>query len=94
MYSVLCEPCNAQRKIIKAKNNRVFELQVEADWKYVAMVLDRLFLWIFSVACVMGTALIILQAPSLYDNTRPIDIQYSKIAKKKLMLMMMGPEEE
>ena len=58
------------------------------------MVLDRLFLWIFSVACVMGTAMIILQAPSLYDNTRPIDIQYSKIAKKKLMLMMMGPEEE
>jgi nicotinic acetylcholine receptor len=58
------------------------------------MVLDRLFLWIFSVACVMGTCLIILQAPSLYDTTKPIDIQYSKIAKKKMMLMMMGPEED
>ncbi|KAF4519435.1 hypothetical protein B566_EDAN008662 [Ephemera danica] len=75
------------------KNKDKFE-NVEEDWKYVAMVLDRLFLWIFSVACVMGTCLIILQAPSLYDTTKPIDIQYSKIAKKKLMLMMMGPEEE
>jgi nicotinic acetylcholine receptor len=69
-------------------------LQVEEDWKYVAMVLDRLFLWIFSVACIMGTCLIILQAPSLYDTTKPIDILYSKIAKKKIREMMMGPEEE
>lgn len=72
----------------------LFDLQVEEDWKYMAMVLDRLFLWIFTVACVLGTALIILQAPSLYDTTRPIDIQYSKIAKKKLRMMMMGPEED
>lgn len=68
--------------------------QVEEDWKYMAMVLDRLFLWIFTVACVLGTALIILQAPSLYDTTRPIDIQYSKVAKKKMRMMMMGPEED
>ncbi|GAU97762.1 hypothetical protein RvY_09001 [Ramazzottius varieornatus] len=42
------------------------------DWKYVAMVLDRLFLWIFSIACVVGTLLIILRAPSLYDTTEAI----------------------
>nr|AAQ75737.1 nicotinic acetylcholine receptor alpha 1 subunit [Nilaparvata lugens] len=71
------------------KNKDKFE-SVEEDWKYVAMVLDRLFLWIFTIACVMGTAIILLQAPSLYDTT--IDIKYSKIAKKKYMLMM-GPEE-
>jgi Neurotransmitter-gated ion-channel transmembrane region len=65
-------------------------LQVEEDWKYVALVLDRLFLWIFAIACVVGTCLIILQAPSLYDTTNPIDIQYSKIAKKKLELLKMG----
>ncbi|XP_023721510.1 acetylcholine receptor subunit alpha-like 1 [Cryptotermes secundus] len=72
------------------RNKDKFE-NVEEDWKYMAMVLDRLFLWIFTVACVLGTALIILQAPSLYDTTRPIDIQYSKVAKKR---MMMGPEED
>jgi nicotinic acetylcholine receptor, invertebrate len=67
-------------------------LKVEEDWKYVAMVIDRLFLWIFAIACVFGTALIILQAPSLYDTTQPIDIKYSKIAKKKLELLKMGSE--
>lgn len=24
------------------------------DWKYVAMVLDRILLWVFTVACVVG----------------------------------------
>lgn len=67
-------------------------LQVEEDWKYVAMVLDRMFLWIFAIACVVGTALIILQAPSLYDQSQPIDILYSKIAKKKVELLMMGSD--
>nr|XP_012151345.1 PREDICTED: acetylcholine receptor subunit alpha-like 1 [Megachile rotundata] len=76
-----------------AKNKDKFE-SVEEDWKYVAMVLDRIFLWIFTVACVLGTVLIILQAPSLYDTTKPIDIKYSKIAKKKMMLLNMGPEED
>ncbi|XP_078044308.1 nicotinic acetylcholine receptor alpha1 isoform X6 [Augochlora pura] len=76
-----------------AKNKDKFE-SVEEDWKYVAMVLDRIFLWIFTVACVVGTVLIILQAPSLYDTTKPIDIKYSKIAKKKMMQMNMGPEED
>lgn len=70
----------------------MFSLQVEEDWKYVALVLDRLFLWIFTIACVVGTALIIFQAPSLYDTTDPIDIRYSKIAKKKLELLKMGSE--
>lgn len=71
-----------------------FFFQVEEDWKYVAMVLDRLFLWLFALACVFGTALIILQAPSLYDNTQPIDIFYSKIAKKKQELLKMGTVED
>lgn len=42
------------------------------DWKYVAMVLDRLFLWIFTTACFVGTFGIILQAPTLYDDRIPL----------------------
>lgn len=57
------------------------------------MVLDRLFLWIFTLACVFGTALIILQAPSLYDTNKPIDILISKVAKKKMALLKMGTDE-
>lgn len=36
-------------------------MKVKEDWKYVAMVLDRLFLWIFTLAVLAGTAGIILQ---------------------------------
>ena len=39
------------------------------------MVLDRFFLWVFIVACFAGTAAIILEAPSLYDPTIPLDRQ-------------------
>ena len=57
-----------------------FCLQVKEDWKYVAMVLDRLFLWIFTLAVLVGTAGIILQAPTLYDDRIPIDVRLSEIA--------------
>ncbi|XP_066585042.1 acetylcholine receptor subunit alpha-like [Prorops nasuta] len=54
--------------------------RVKEEWKYVAMVLDRLFLWIFTLAVVVGTAGIILQAPTLYDDRVPIDVRLSEIA--------------
>ena len=47
--------------------------QIKQDWQFVAMVLDRLFLWIFSVACLVGTFAIIIQAPTLYDMRKPIN---------------------
>ncbi len=43
------------------------------------MVLDRLFLCIFTLACLGGTGGIILRAPSLYDSRRPIDSKLSEI---------------
>lgn len=47
--------------------------QVMEDWKFVAMVIDRLFLVLFSLACCLGTTTIICQAPTLYDQRQPID---------------------
>ena len=44
-----------------------YVFQEEREWKYVAMVMDRLFLFIFFTACVSGTMGIFLNAPSLYD---------------------------
>lgn len=43
------------------------------------MVLDRFFLWVFTLACVGGTCGIIFQAPSLYDTRIPIDQLLSNI---------------
>lgn len=48
------------------------------------MVLDRLFLWIFTAACVGGTCGIFLQAPTIYDTTQPIDIVFSKVAREQM----------
>ncbi|ODM91301.1 Acetylcholine receptor subunit beta-like 2 [Orchesella cincta] len=56
------------------KDNEVIE-----DWKYVAMVLDRFFLWVFTLACILGTCGILFQAPSLYDTRTPIDQRLSEI---------------
>lgn len=58
----------------------VIRKKVKEDWKYVAMVLDRLFLWIFTLAVLVGTAGIILQAPTLYDDRVPIDKKFSDFA--------------
>ena len=56
--------------------------QEDQDWNFVAMVLDRLFLWMFSIASLVGSVTILMEAPALYDDTRPIDMQISLVAKK------------
>lgn len=43
------------------------DLAEERDWKYICMVIDRFFLYIFTTACFGGTLSIFLYAPSLYD---------------------------
>uniref|UniRef100_A0A4W5L5R6 Cholinergic receptor nicotinic beta 2 subunit n=1 Tax=Hucho hucho TaxID=62062 RepID=A0A4W5L5R6_9TELE len=43
---------------------------VSEDWKYVAMVIDRLFLWIFIIVCVSGTVGMFLQ-PLFQNYTGP-----------------------
>ena len=56
-----------------------FGFQVIEDWKFIAMVLDRFFLWVFTATCLMGTVGIIMRAPSLYDPRIPIDEKLSEI---------------
>ncbi|CAH0407436.1 unnamed protein product [Chilo suppressalis] len=70
-----------------AAHTRMIEesTKVKEDWKYVAMVLDRLFLWIFTLAVLVGTAGIILQAPTLYDDRVPIDKHFNQYATSSLV---------
>ena len=35
--------------------------QTEHDWKYVAMVIDRCFLWIFVIVCIIGVTTMFVQ---------------------------------
>jgi len=76
---------NAVRFVAQHVKNQDRYNKVSDDWKYVAMVLDRILLWVFSFACVAGTCGIILVAPSLYDTKTPLDILVSKISKRKLL---------
>ncbi|XP_029662910.1 acetylcholine receptor subunit alpha-L1 isoform X2 [Formica exsecta] len=55
----------------------------DQDWGFVAMVLDRLFLWIFTIASIVGTFTILCEAPALYDDTKPIDTKYSSVAQQQ-----------
>lgn len=62
--------------------------QVVEDWKFVSMVLDRFFLWVFTLSCVGGTLGIIFESPSLYDTRVPVDQQLSEIPLRKNNFML------
>ncbi|VDN31929.1 unnamed protein product [Gongylonema pulchrum] len=53
------------------KNNQD-DRQVVEDWKYISMVLDRIFLILFTAACMLGTVIIILRAPTISDTVAPL----------------------
>jgi nicotinic acetylcholine receptor len=72
----------------------VYLLQIVEDWKYVSMVLDRFFLWVFTLACIGGTCGIIFQAPSLYDKRKPIDQELSEIPLRKNNFQVPQDENE
>nr|ADF56010.1 nicotinic acetylcholine receptor alpha subunit 63a [Teladorsagia circumcincta] len=52
--------------------NEEDDKQVIEDWKYVSVVMDRVFLLVFTFACAFGTFIIIARAPSIYDTTVPL----------------------
>ncbi|XP_022354561.1 neuronal acetylcholine receptor subunit alpha-6 isoform X2 [Enhydra lutris kenyoni] len=58
---------NSVQFIAENMKNQNETKEVEDDWKYVAMVVDRVFLWVFIIVCVFGTAGLFLQP--LLGNT-------------------------
>lgn len=68
--------------VSKRMENRENYNKIEDDWHFAATVIDRLLLYLFSAVCVIGTCIIILQAPALYDNSEPIDVKLSKLGPK------------
>ncbi|XP_071516648.1 acetylcholine receptor subunit alpha-L1 [Panulirus ornatus] len=83
-------PVEIQRAIYNVKFIHYHQKQQDKfdeeddDWAFVAMVLDRLLLWVFGVTSVLGTIIIFFESPFLYDSTAPIDIFFSKVAQTQL----------
>lgn len=51
-------------KYLTARLNRDIQTQQAcSDWKFAAMVIDRLCLWIFSICTAVSTGVILLSAP-------------------------------
>jgi len=73
---------------IKTHIQRQDEFDAEdQDWGIVAMVLDRLFLWMFGAAAVIGSFMILTESPSLFEDTEPIDVKFSNIAREEAQLI-------
>ncbi|XP_036399304.1 neuronal acetylcholine receptor subunit beta-4-like [Megalops cyprinoides] len=51
------------------------------DWKYVAMVVDRMFLWIFVIVCVVGTLGLFLQ-PLFQNQIVPVQPSSTETLKR------------
>ncbi|XP_045116269.1 acetylcholine receptor subunit alpha-L1-like [Portunus trituberculatus] len=81
-------PVEIQRAIQNVKFIHHHQMQQDKfdeeddDWAFVAMVLDRLLLWIFGFTSVLGTIIILFESPFLYDSTSPIDMLYSKVGQQ------------
>nr|WOX02237.1 nicotinic acetylcholine receptor alpha 2 subunit transcript variant X3 [Megalurothrips usitatus] len=76
---------------IKHHMQRQDEFDAEdQDWRFVAMVMDRLFLWIFTVTSLAGTVIILCEAPSLWDETKAIDTELSNVAQQQYLPNFAG----
>ncbi len=46
--------------------------KIMLEWKYLAMIVDRLFFYLFGIAFIIGTFYIFLDHPRVYDLREPI----------------------
>ena len=65
-------------------NTNTNKPQINEDWRCMATVVDRLLLVVFSSCLLIGTAIIILQAPLLYDTREPLDEKVTQFSRKLL----------
>jgi len=73
---------------IKHHMKRQDEFDAEdQDWGIVAMVLDRLFLYMFGITALFGSFMILSKSPQEDpEHTDPIDVIYSKIAAEEFRM--------
>ncbi|KAL7671732.1 hypothetical protein ACOME3_006635 [Neoechinorhynchus agilis] len=60
------------RLIQEEKMSELNDKIVAEGWAYVALVLDRIFLIIYTFTFLVGTTICLLSAPALYDSRNPL----------------------
>ena len=67
--------------ISEIKIKFLFCFQIREDWKFVAMVVDRLQLYVFFIVTTVGTIGILMDAPHIFeyvDQDKIIDLYRGK----------------
>ena len=64
------------------------------DWKYVAMVLDRILLWMFTIACVVGNYNIFFILEQAERGRRPSEAVNFSDRQKPLFSLMAETDSE
>ncbi|XP_058887974.1 neuronal acetylcholine receptor subunit non-alpha-3-like [Acipenser ruthenus] len=69
LVELLEKATNSVRYISRHIKKENFIREVVQDWKFVAQVLDRIFLWVFLTVSILGTILIFTPALRMYLST-------------------------
>uniref|UniRef100_A0A8C4SI93 Cholinergic receptor nicotinic beta 3 subunit b n=1 Tax=Erpetoichthys calabaricus TaxID=27687 RepID=A0A8C4SI93_ERPCA len=69
LLALLEKATNSVRYISRHVRKEHFIREVVQDWKFVAQVLDRIFLWVFLTVSIFGTILIFTPALQMYLST-------------------------
>ncbi|KAI6182993.1 Glutamyl aminopeptidase [Aphelenchoides bicaudatus] len=65
--------------IEKDIRQQIIEEDVSSEWKFVALIVDRIMLFVFSVIILIGTLKATLSAPSIFDQETPITTYFSNV---------------
>ncbi|KAK1175082.1 neuronal acetylcholine receptor subunit non-alpha-3-like [Acipenser oxyrinchus oxyrinchus] len=69
LVALMEKATNSVRYISRHIKKENFVREVVQDWKFVAQVLDRIFLWVFLTVSILGTILIFTPALRMYLST-------------------------
>lgn len=58
---------------LTTRTNARWFVQIVEEWRFIALILDRIFLIIFVSISLIGTLGSLLKAPSLYQSSPPVD---------------------
>uniref|UniRef100_A0A914VHU3 Uncharacterized protein n=1 Tax=Plectus sambesii TaxID=2011161 RepID=A0A914VHU3_9BILA len=85
------QACRNVLYIARQLSERRRQENLNDDWRFVAMVMDRVLLVIFSLTIFVGSLMAVLSAPSLRDDRIPVTLQYKQNMSELLSATTASP---